>query len=132
MIRKIDHIGIATPDAEASLRIFRDALGLELGHTEEVASQKVTTYALGVGESSLELLVPTDPESAIAKYIAKRGQGIHHIALAVDDIDAELARMKAAGLEPLGEKPTPGAGGKRIIFFHPRTTGGVLLELCGD
>ena len=131
MIRKIDHIGIAVPDAEAALAVFRDALGLELTHTEDVASQKVTAYQLRVGESSLELLVPNDPESVIAKFLAKRGQGVHHIALAVDDIDAEIARMKAAGLEPLSETPTPGAGGKRVIFFHPRTTGGVLLELCG-
>ncbi len=130
MIQKIDHIGLAVADHEAGLAIFRDALGLELTETEPVESQKLVSYHLRVGESNLELLVPSEPDSVIAKFLEKRGQGIHHIALAVDDIEAELARLKEAGLQPLGEKPTMGAGGKRVIFFHPKTTGGVLLELC--
>lgn len=130
MIRKIDHIGVAASDVAGALAVFRDALGLELTETEPVESQKLVSYHLRVGESNLELLVPSEPDSVIAKFLEKRGQGIHHIALAVDDIDAELTRLKKAGLQPLGEKPTMGAGGKRVIFFHPKTTGGVLLELC--
>ena len=130
MIRKIDHIGIATSDADAALRIYRDALGLELTATEAVESQKLVAYHLRVGESNLELLVPTEPGSVMAKYLESRGAGIHLIALAVVGIEAEITRLKAAGLQPLGDGPITGAGGKKVIFFHPRTTGGVLLELC--
>jgi len=130
VIRKIDHIGIAVADAAAALKVFRDALGLELVGTEPVPSQKLVSYHLRVGESNLELLVPSDPESVIARFLEKRGPGIHHIALAVEDIAAEVERMKAAGLQPLAEKPSLGAGGKQVLFFHPQTTGGVLLELC--
>ncbi|MCK4302788.1 MAG: methylmalonyl-CoA epimerase [Candidatus Eisenbacteria sp.] len=130
LIEKIDHIGIAVADAEASLAIFRDALGLELVRTEPVASQKLVSYHLRIGASNLELLSPTEPGSVIATFLEKKGQGIHHLALAVRDIEEVLAHLKAKGLQPLSEKPTEGAGGKRVIFFHPRTTGGVLLELC--
>jgi methylmalonyl-CoA/ethylmalonyl-CoA epimerase len=132
MIQKIDHIGIAVADAEQALAIFRDALGLELTEREAVASQKLISYHLRIGESNLELLHPSEPDSVIAKFLAKRGAGIHHIALAVDDIVAEVERLKAHGLQPLGETPTRGAGGKQVIFFHPKSTGGVLLELCQE
>ena len=130
MILKIDHIGIATADAEAALKVYRDGLGLELTATEAVESQKLVSYHLRIGESSLELLVPREPGSVMAKFLENRGAGIHHIALAVKGIEAEVERCKAAGLQPLGEKPIAGAGGKKVIFFHPKTTGGVLLELC--
>jgi methylmalonyl-CoA/ethylmalonyl-CoA epimerase len=130
MIRKIDHIGIATADAEAALKVYRDALGLELTATERVESQKLVSYHLRIGESNLELLVPSEPGSVMAKFLESRGAGIHHIALAVEGIEAEIARLKAAGLQPLGDGPITGAGGKKVIFFHPKTTGGVLLELC--
>ncbi|MFH1144847.1 MAG: methylmalonyl-CoA epimerase [Candidatus Eisenbacteria bacterium] len=130
MIRKIDHIGLAVADAETALALWRDTLGLAHTDTERVESQKILSYHLRLGESNLELLSPTDPESVIAKFLEKKGAGIHHIALAVEDLDVEIARLKAAGLQPLGEHPTAGAGGKRVIFFHPKTTGGVLLELC--
>jgi len=130
MIRKIDHIGIAVADADAALAVFRDALGLKLIETEPVPGQKLVSYHLRIGESNLELLHPSDPESVIAKFIAKRGEGIHHIALAVEEIEDEIARLQRAGLKPLGDGPSEGAGGKRVIFFHPKTTGGVLLELC--
>jgi methylmalonyl-CoA epimerase len=132
MILKIDHIGIATADAEAALRVYRDALGLALTATEAVENQKLVSHHLRVGESSLELLVPSEPGSVMAKFLETRGAGIHHIALAVVGIEAEIERLKAAGLQPLGERPTVGAGGKKVIFFHPKTTGGVLLELCED
>lgn len=132
MIRKIDHIGIAVADAEAALAVYRDTLGLELTASEPVADQQLISYHLRLGESHLELLAPTEPDSVIAKFLDRKGPGIHHIALAVDDIESEIARLKETGLQLLGEKPTIGAGGKKVIFFHPRSTGGVLLELCED
>ena len=132
MIEKIDHIGIAVADAQAALALWRDALGLAHHDTETVASQKILSYHLRIGESNFELLAPTDPESVIAKFLEKKGAGIHHVALAVTDLEGEIARLKARGLQPLAERPTEGAGGKRVIFFHPKTTGGVLLELCEE
>ncbi|MDM7914922.1 MAG: methylmalonyl-CoA epimerase [Candidatus Eisenbacteria bacterium] len=129
MIGKVDHIGIAVSDLEAALRVYRDVLGLALEQIEEVGSQKVLSYHLRVGESHLELLAPSDPDSVIARFLEKKGAGIHHLALAVDDLDEARARLIAAGCEPIGE-PSTGANGKRIQFFHPRTTGGVLLEIC--
>lgn len=129
MIRKIDHIGVAVADIEKALAVYRDLMGLPCDATEEVASQKLLSYHLRAGESHIELLVPTDPSSTIARYLEKRGEGIHHIALAVDDLDAERAKLVAGGLEPIGE-PSSGANGKRIQFFHPRSTGGILLEIC--
>jgi len=132
MVHKIDHIGIAVPDAQAALSLYRDALGLELTGTEDVAQQKLTAYHLRIGETHFELLEPREPDSVIAKFLEKRGPGIHHIALAVDDIHGAIAQLRARGLETLGPAPTTGAGGKRVIFFHPRGTGGVLLELCQD
>jgi methylmalonyl-CoA/ethylmalonyl-CoA epimerase len=129
MTKKIDHIGIAVSDIEAALRIYRDSLGLVLEEVEEVPSQRLTSYHLRIGESHLELLTPSDPSSVIARFLEKKGAGIHHIALAVDDFDAERTRLLAAGLEPIGE-PSIGAKSKQIQFFHPRSTGGILLEIC--
>jgi methylmalonyl-CoA/ethylmalonyl-CoA epimerase len=126
---RIDHLGIAVSDIEAALRLYRDALGMKLEEIEEVPSQKILSYHLRVGESHLELLRPTEPDSVIARYLEKNGAGIHHLALAVDDLDAERARLVAAGYQPIGE-PSMGANGKRIQFFHPRSTGGILLEIC--
>ncbi|MBD3163259.1 MAG: methylmalonyl-CoA epimerase [Candidatus Eisenbacteria bacterium] len=130
MAQRIDHIGVAVADLEAALRLYRDLLGLPLEKVEEVPDQKLISYHLGIGESRIELLVPTSPDSVIARYLEKRGAGIHHVALAVEDVDAERARLVAEGLVPIGE-PSIGAEGKRIQFFHPRSTGGVLLEICG-
>ncbi|MBD3237231.1 MAG: methylmalonyl-CoA epimerase [Candidatus Eisenbacteria bacterium] len=132
MARRIDHIGIAVGDVAAALAFYRDALGLELTAEEPVPSQKLVSYHLRIGEANLELLSPTAPDSVIARFLEKRGPGIHHIALAVDDVEAEMARLRDAGYRLLGEKPTPGAGGKQVIFLHPKSTGGVLLELCAD
>jgi methylmalonyl-CoA epimerase len=114
-----------------SLRVFRDALDLEVEQIEEVAGQRIVSHHLRVGDSCLELLVPSAPDSPVARSIEKRGEGIHHLALAVDDFDADRRRLIAAGLEPIGE-PSIGAGGKRIQFFHPRSAGGVLLEICSS
>jgi methylmalonyl-CoA epimerase len=129
MILRIDHIGVAVSDVEAVLRLYRDALGLSLDEVEEVSAQKITSYHLRIGESHLELLQASEPGSVIARFIEKRGEGIHHIALAVDDFDRDRERLVASGLEPIGESSI-GAGGKRIQFFHPRSAGGVLLEIC--
>jgi len=130
MIKRIDHLGIAVTDAEGALAVFAGALGLALEETEDVPSQKLRSYHLRVGESCLELLHPTDPSSPVAKFLEKKGPGIHHIALEVDDILAERDRMVARGLQPLTPEPFVGAGGKRVLFFHPKTTGGVLIEIC--
>jgi len=130
VIKKIDHIGIAVLDAKRALATFSETLGLRLEEVEEVPSQKLLSYHLRVGESHFELLHPTDEDSVIAKFLEKQGPGVHHIALEVDDIEAEKDRLVAAGLDPLSDKPFTGAGGKKVLFFHPRTTGGVLLEIC--
>jgi methylmalonyl-CoA epimerase len=130
MIRRIDHLGIAVFDAGRALATFSDTLGLRLEQVEDVPSQFLRSYHLRVGESHLELLVPTDEASPIAKFLDKKGPGIHHLALEVDDIEAERDRLAAAGFEPLAPEPFVGAGGKKVLFFHPRTTGGVLLEIC--
>src|SRR6201991_2030254 len=107
----LDHIGIAVSDLPAALAFYRDALGLEIEPPEEVASQRVRAHFIPVGEASLELLEATAPDSAIAKYVAKRGPGIHHITLRVDDIAAALARLKARGVRLVDEQPRPGAEG---------------------
>ncbi len=130
MIKKIDHLGIAVLDPKRALATYRDALGLRLEQIEEVPSQKLVSYHLEIGESTIELLHPTDEDSVIAKYLAKNGPGIHHVALQVDDIEAERDRLVESGLQALSEEPFIGANGKKVLFFHPRTTGGVLLEIC--
>jgi methylmalonyl-CoA/ethylmalonyl-CoA epimerase len=130
MIKKIDHLGIAVLDPARGLAIFSEALGLRLEQIEDIPGQKLRSYHLRAGESHLELLFPTDPESTVAKFMEKKGAGFHHLALEVDDIEEERDRLTAAGLEPLSPEPFIGAGGKKVLFFHPRTTGGVLLEIC--
>lgn len=130
MIKKIDHLGVAVLDPQRALAIFRDALGLRLEQIEEVPSQKLVSYHLAIGESHIELLHALEEDSVIGKYLAKKGPGVHHVALQVDDIEAERDRLTALGLEPLSAEPFVGANGKRVLFFHPRTTGGVLLEIC--
>jgi len=124
---KLDHIGIAVRSLDA-VKIY-EALGLKVEHTEVVASQGVKTAFLSVGDSNLELLEPTGPDSTIAKFIEKRGEGIHHICLRVDDIEAHLARLKAEGYRLINEHPVPGAHGCRVAFLHPAAGNGVLIEL---
>lgn len=125
----LDHIGIAVKDLGAALAFYRDALGLEIEAPEEVASQKVRAHFIPVGESSLELLEATAPDSPIARYVEKRGPGIHHITLRVDDIHAALARLTEKGVRLIDESPRPGAEGALIAFVHPASTHGVLVEL---
>jgi len=129
-ISRIDHIGIAVPDLSEALKFYEGLLGLKSEDTEIVEEQKVKVAFLPTGDSEIELLESTDPEGPIAKYIEKKGAGIQHIALRVDDIDAALAELKEAGVKLIDETPRYGAGGARIAFLHPKATGGVLLELC--
>jgi methylmalonyl-CoA/ethylmalonyl-CoA epimerase len=126
---KIDHLGIATRQIEEAVSFWRDALGLEVVETEEVAEQKVRVAMLPLGESRVELLEPTSDDSPIAKFLEKRGAGIHHIAVRVPDIHAALARLKEQGARLIDETPRTGAGGSLIAFVHPSATNGVLLEL---
>jgi methylmalonyl-CoA epimerase len=125
----LDHIGVAVKDLAAALAFYRDALGLEIEAPEEVPSQRVRAHFIPVGESKLELLEATSPDSPIAKYVDKRGPGIHHITLRVDDIDAALAQLKARGAKLIDEQPRAGAEGARIAFIHPAAAHGVLVEL---
>jgi len=124
---RLDHIGIAVRSLEAA-EIYK-VLGLTIGHVETVETQKVKTAFLSVGDSNLELLEPTSPDSPIARFIEKRGEGIHHICLRVDDIEAHLERLKAAGYRLVNEHPVPGAHGCRVAFLHPSAGNGVLIEL---
>jgi methylmalonyl-CoA/ethylmalonyl-CoA epimerase len=125
----LDHIGIAVSDVGRALAFYREAMGLEIEPPEEVASQRVRAHFIPVGESTLELLEPTSPDSPIAKYAEKRGPGLHHIALRVDDIHAVLGRLKERGIRLIDDAPRLGAGGALIAFVHPASTDGVLVEL---
>jgi methylmalonyl-CoA epimerase len=123
----LDHIGIAVRSIDAA-RIYA-ALGLPIEHVETVETQGVKTAFLSVGDSNLELLEPLSPESPVAKFIEKRGEGVHHICFRVDDIDAHLVRLKAQGFRLINESPVPGAHGCRVAFLHPAAGNGVLIEL---
>jgi methylmalonyl-CoA/ethylmalonyl-CoA epimerase len=125
----LDHIGIAVKDLTAALGFYRDALGLEIEAPEEVASQRVRAHFVPVGEAKLELLEATAEDSPIAKYVDKRGPGLHHITLRVDDIEAALAQLKAHGARLIDERPRPGAEGSLVAFVHPASAHGVLVEL---
>jgi methylmalonyl-CoA/ethylmalonyl-CoA epimerase len=125
----IDHIGIAVSSLDESLAFFRDALGLELEAPEEIASQRVRAHFLPAGEAFFEILEATADDSPIAKYVAKRGPGLHHVALLVDDIVAALAELKAKGVRLIDETPRPGAHGSLVAFIHPSSAHGVLVEL---
>jgi methylmalonyl-CoA/ethylmalonyl-CoA epimerase len=129
---KIDHIGIATRGIEDALAFYRDALGLNVAETEEVAEQRVRVAMLPIGESRIELLEATTEDSPIARFLEKRGPGIHHIAVRVDDIRAALADLRQKGARLIDEEPRTGAGGCLVAFVHPSSTGGVLLELVQD
>jgi len=125
----LDHIGIAVRDLPAALAFYRDALGLEVEAPEEVATQRVRAHFIPVGESALELLEATADDSPIARFIEKRGPGIHHVTLRVDDIDAALAQLKVRNIRLIDETPRPGAEGARVAFIHPASAHGVLVEL---
>jgi methylmalonyl-CoA epimerase len=126
---KVDHIGIATNSIEEGLTVWRDALGLELNSTEEVAEQGVKVCMLAVGDTHVELLEPLGPDTSVGKFLAKRGPGMHHIAIEVKDIRGSLAELKSRGARLIDETPRVGAGGCLVAFIHPSSTNGVLLEL---
>ncbi len=125
----LDHIGIAVSDLEASLALYRDILGLEIAAPEDVPSQRVRAHFIPAGEGLLELLEATAPDSPIARYVEKRGPGLHHVALRVDDIRAALAHLKARGVRLIDQEPRPGAHGSLVAFIHPSAAHGVLVEL---
>ena len=127
---KLDHIGIEVETIDAALPIWEGILGLPLHGIEEVTEQKVKTAFMPIGESEIELLESTDPEGPVGKFIAAKGQGVHHLAFRVANIDAALTELKAKGVRLIDETPRYGAGGARIAFLHPKATGGVLVELC--
>lgn len=130
LFEKIDHIGIAVADLEKALSFYRDQLGLEYKGIEEVDEQKVRVAFFPVGESKIELLESTDPAGPVGKFIEKKGEGVHHLSFRVNDIEGKLRQLKEQGVDLIDERPRYGAGGAKIAFLHPRSTGGVLVELC--
>lgn len=132
MITQIDHLGIAVRSLDETVPVYEKALGLRCDHREEVVSQKVRTAFFTVGDVHLELLEPTSPDSPIAKFLADRGEGIHHIAFRTDNITGQLAQASGSGVRLIHEKPFEGAAGKLVAFLHPKSTHGVLTELCAS
>jgi len=128
---KIDHLGIAVKDIAVAKRLY-EMLGLAVSAEETVEHEKVRVVMVQTGESRIELLEPTSNDSVIAKFIAKRGEGLHHVALHVEGLDAKVAALKASGVRMVKDEIQVGAGGHRYVFLHPASTGGVLLELCED
>lgn len=128
-VKRIDHIAVVVDDIEGALNFWRDGLGMEMTHQEEVKEQESIVAFLPTAGSEVELVKPTTDTSGVAKYLAKRGPGMHHICVEVDDIHATLAQLKAKGVKLINETPTIGAGGKQIAFVHPSSTSGVLVEL---
>ena len=128
MIKKLHHIGVAVKSLEEATQLYR-VLGLEASPEEEVAEQKVKLTMIGVGESRVELLESTDPEGPVGRFLAGKGEGIHHLALEVEDIEQALSQLKEAGLRLIDQTPRPGAHGTRVAFVHPKSAQGVLLEL---
>jgi methylmalonyl-CoA/ethylmalonyl-CoA epimerase len=129
MIKRINHIAIIVPDLDASLSFWRDTLGLSLTHVEEVKSQESIVAFMPTGDSEVELVKPTTETSGAAKFLAKRGPGLHHLALEVDNLDEMLAQLKETGVRLINETPVTAAGGNRAAFIHPESANGVLVEL---
>jgi len=131
-MNKIEHIGIAVKDIDKATQIYKSLLGYEHYKTENIESESVITVFFRCGESKIELLEATKEDSPIARFIEKRGEGLHHFAFAVDDIRAEIKRLKDEGFTVLNEEPKRGADNKWVVFLHPNSTNGVLVELCQD
>lgn len=125
----VDHIGIAVKDLKASKRLYGEVFGLRLVFEEEVPTERVRVAAFDGGGMRLELLASTDPDGPIGRFIEKRGEGIHHVCYRVRDVAATLRRLKASGLTTLDQTPRPGAGGCQVAFIHPKSAGGVLVEI---
>ncbi|HPF96326.1 MAG: methylmalonyl-CoA epimerase [Flavobacteriaceae bacterium] len=131
-MKKIEHLGIAVKNLDESNELFEKLLGVSHYKIEEVESEGVKTSFFQVGETKIELLEATRPESPIAKFIEKKGEGIHHMAFDVEQIENEIERLTAEGFQVINDSPKNGADNKRIVFLHPKTTNGVLIELCED
>jgi methylmalonyl-CoA/ethylmalonyl-CoA epimerase len=131
-MNKIEHLGIAVKDSTASARLFELLLGVAPYKSEKVESEKVETIFFELGPNKIELLKSTDPDGTIAKFIDKKGEGFHHVAIAVDDIYAEIKRLTEAGFTFVNHEPKQGADNKLICFLHPKSTNGMLIELCQD
>jgi methylmalonyl-CoA/ethylmalonyl-CoA epimerase len=128
-IKRIDHIAILADDLEKTLSFWRDALGMELTHIEDVPAEKSQVAFLPVGASEIEIVYPTTSDSGLARFLEKRGPGMHHLCLEVDDIEAMLAQLKAKGVQLINETPVSGLGGRKYAFIHPKSANGVLIEL---
>jgi methylmalonyl-CoA/ethylmalonyl-CoA epimerase len=129
MFGRIDHVGVAVEDLDAALDLYAKSFEMELAHRETVESQGVEAVLLDVGDGHVELLRPLGPDTAVGKFLERKGPGLHHVAYAVDDIDAALERLAAAGLELIDREPRVGIRESRVAFLHPRSTGGVLTEI---
>lgn len=129
MIKKLNHIAIVVPDLEDALHFWVDVLGLKLSHQEYVASQRVETAFLPIGDSKIELLQPTDNESGVARFLEKRGPGMHHFCVEVADIVTALDKLRAADVQLINVEPVVGSDGRKFAFIHPKSANGVLLEL---
>lgn len=129
MFGRIDHMGVAVEDLDAAIALYEKSFEMELVHRETVDSQGVEAVLLDVGDGHVELLAPLGPDTAVGKFLARNGQGLHHVAYAVDDIDAELPRLASAGIELIDSAPRVGIRESRVAFLHPRSTGGVLTEI---
>lgn len=129
MFGRIDHIGVAVKDIDAAIELYEGSFEMKLAHRETVDSQGVEAVLLDVGEGHVELLAPLGPDTPVGKYMAKNGAGLHHVAYAVDDIDATLEKLAAAGLQLIDSEPRVGIRDSRVAFLHPRSTGGVLTEI---
>ncbi len=130
MLKKVDHLGIAVKSLDEAISFYEQALGLKCQKIEEIESQKVKTAFFTVGQTHIELLEPTSEDSPIAKFLQKNGDGLHHVAYYTDDIQDQLNKAKEAGCKLINPEPVPGAGGKKVAFLHPKSTYGVLTELC--
>lgn len=130
MISRINHVGVAVKDLDEAIRFYGENLDLEIEGIEEIKEQKVKVASIPLGKSRIELLQPTDPDGPVTKFIEKRGEGIHHIALEVERIELSLQKLRERGVQLIDEKPRIGTRGMKIAFLHPRSTKGVLIELC--
>ena len=129
MLGRIDHIGVATDDLDGAIALYKDTLGMRIAHRETVESQGVEAVLLDVGEGHVELLRPLGPDTAVGKYLERRGPGLHHVAYAVDDIERTLGTLREAGIELIDSEPRVGIRDSRVAFVHPKSTGGVLTEI---
>jgi methylmalonyl-CoA/ethylmalonyl-CoA epimerase len=129
MLSTIDHIGVAVDDIDSALALYRDTLGMPLVHRETVAEQGVDAVLLGVGDGHVELLAPLGPETAVGRFLSRRGPGLHHVAYRVESVEDTLSALAAAGIRLIDERPRAGIRGSRVAFLHPASTGGVLTEI---